>query len=98
MKLINLINNSESFLRFSHREMVVEAEFQEEELTFTFGSDGMREGKRILEYKEVQTFLSALKTFFTDSNHGKKFNYNSSSFNNSDLPQLRISTTNWGEP
>lgn len=98
MEISDFRQTQDGSLTFQHREWSVDVEFNNDNLTLTFSHDGERQGRVAFDNKEIQILSSSLGTFFVDGKRGKDFNYDTSSLCSPQLPQLRLNTTNWGDP
>lgn len=65
-----------------------------QKLVLSFESDMIKSGYAVLDNGEIGHFTRNLNTFFD----GSKFNYNAGDVRTDDLPQVHMTTTNWGEP
>lgn len=64
------------------------------QLLLSFESDMLPSGYALLSADEIGHFAKNLSRFFTDG----KFVYGQSNVRTRELPQVWMSTTNWGEP
>ena len=98
MKLFNHQDSKAAYISFHHREWSIDVEFKPNQLLFTFKYDNERKGAVEFELNEIHALLIALRSFFVDGKRGKALNGDAATFTSAELPLLKISTTNWGEP
>lgn len=100
---IEIIDFSEQDIDLEHlhlqsREWTVDCEINKRSLIVDFSYEHDLAGRMTLNIAGMKSLYDALQKFFTPTKRGPKFNYNSEAIFVEGLPNIHLSTTNWGEP